>query len=232
VVDTSPSGILSWLYAFGSEPVTAGGDYRFDTRASRNALAFLKDLYDSGCAWIPQSDIPLAEFAGRQALFATGSLADLDLQRQAFEQAGNQDDWTVIPFPSSQDEPVIDVYGPSFILLPGSQVRQLAAWLFVRWLADPQQNAWLVQASGMFPVRAGAQDELDGYAGAHPQWNQALALLPYARTEPALASWNTVRWVVGDVGTQVFRSYFTPDRIPATLELMDSTAAELHDRTP
>jgi hypothetical protein len=34
------------------------------------------------------------------------------------------------------------------------------------------------------------------------------------------------------VGTQVFRSYFSADRIPATLELMEETAAELHSRYP
>jgi hypothetical protein len=38
-----------------------------------------------------------------------------------------------------------------------------------------------------------------------------------------------VRWILNDVGTQIFRYYFTPDRIPATLELMDETAAELHN---
>jgi hypothetical protein len=38
-----------------------------------------------------------------------------------------------------------------------------------------------------------------------------------------------VRWAVSDVGTQVFRSYFVPERIPATLQLLDETAAELDE---
>jgi hypothetical protein len=39
-----------------------------------------------------------------------------------------------------------------------------------------------------------------------------------------------VRWVVSDVGTQMFRSYFSADRIPSTVELLAETAAELHER--
>ncbi|MGB3903793.1 MAG: hypothetical protein WBB22_02635, partial [Anaerolineae bacterium] len=65
-----------------------------------------------------------------------------------------------------------------------------------------------------------------------PQWATALELLDHAQPEPGLGSWKTVRWVLGDVGTQIFRYYFTPDRIPITLELMDETIAELHELTP
>jgi len=70
---------------------------------------------------------------------------------------------------------------------------------------------------------------LDEYASGHPQWAAAQELLADARAEPGLKSWDRVRWILGDVGTQIFRYYFTPDRIPATLELMDETAAELHE---
>ena len=54
---------------------------------------------------------------------------------------------------------------------------------------------------------------------------------PLRNQNPGLKSWKVVRWILGDVGTQIFRYYFTPQRIPATLELMDETAAELHIQT-
>ena len=94
----------------------------------------------------------------------------------------------------------------------------------------PEQQAELAAAGSSFPTREGALTHLDGYAAGHSQWNAAISLLDYAHTEPAFPSCDSVRWVVGDVGTQVFRYYFTADRIPATLELMDNTAAELHAR--
>jgi hypothetical protein len=98
-------------------------------------------------------------------------------------------------------------------------------------LSSPEQQAGLVAAGSSFPTRTGALEQLEDYAADHSQWNEAQSLLEHAHSEPAFPSWENVRWVVGDVGTQVFRYYFTADRIPATLELMDNTAAELHART-
>jgi hypothetical protein len=74
-----------------------------------------------------------------------------------------------------------------------------------------------------------SREFLGDYAAEHPQWGAAQALLAGAVAEPGLESWGRVRWILGDVATQIFRYYFTPDRIAATLELMDETAAELNN---
>jgi hypothetical protein len=75
-------------------------------------------------------------------------------------------------------------------------------------------------------------DYLSGYADNHPQWAAAVDLLNSARSEPDFPSWSMVRWTLGDVGMQVFRSYFTTDYITDTLNLLDETAAELHSQSP
>ena len=243
IVNTTPQGMLSWLYAFGSEvSLPDGSGYRFDDPQSAAALNFLKDLFDNGCAWktrksdagegLAEGEFVEAEFAARQALLITGSLGDLSHQTAALELAGNRDEWTVIPFPSPENQPAIYIYGPSFAVFQSSPAKQLAAWLLVRWLASPAEQARFIRASDTFPTRAAAVEHLNDYADSHPQWAAALELIPLARTEPRYASWRVVRWVIGDVGTQIFRSYFSADRIPATLELMDETAAELHSRFP
>jgi hypothetical protein len=102
--------------------------------------------------------------------------------------------------------------------------------LLAKWLSAPEQQARFIQASGTFPTRASTLDLLESFATDQPQWASAQELLTKSRSEPTYASWSVVRWVVGDVGTQIFRYYFTGDRISATLELMDETAAELHAR--
>jgi multiple sugar transport system substrate-binding protein/sn-glycerol 3-phosphate transport system substrate-binding protein len=242
IVNTTPVGIMSWLYAFGSEVAAQPGEgYEFNTPQTAAALSYLKDLYDSSCAWkvrksdagegFAEGEFVEAEFAARQALFISGSLADLPYQTAALQEAGNADEWTVIAFPSRAEQPAVLVYGPSLGIFESSTEKQLAAWLLIRWLASPAEQARFIAASGTFPTRAAALDELEDYASEHLQWAAAFDLLPYARTEPDYESWGVVRWVVGDVGTQVFRSYFTADRIPATLELMDETANELHRQT-
>jgi multiple sugar transport system substrate-binding protein len=209
-----------------------GTGYRFNTPQAEAALTYLKELYDAGCAWQSADDFPDEEFATRRALFATGSLADLAYQTKAFERTKNTDEWTLLAFPSQQKRPVIDAYGPSFVLFEDTAEEKLAAWLLVKWLASPENQARFIVASGTYPTRASTIDHLEEYTAEHPQWAAAQEFLPFAHTEPGYASWSVVRWVVSDVGTQVFRYYFTADRIPATLELMDETAAELHKRTP
>ena len=232
VVSTTPSAVLSWIYAFGGEVIDPlGAGYRFNTPQTEAALTYLKELYDAGCAWQSADDYPDEEFAARRALFVTGSLADLSFQTTAFERAGNADQWTVLAFPSPEKQPVIDVYGPSFVLFEATVEEKLAAWLVVKWLTSPENQARFIAASGTYPIRSSTLDHLGEYAAEHPQWSAALELLPFAQSEPGYASWSVVRWVVSEVGTQVFRYYFTADRIPATLELMDETAAELHARS-
>lgn len=243
IVNTTPQSLLSWLYAFGSEiSLPDGSGYHFDNPQSAEALSFLKDLYDSGCAWkvrrgdtgegLSEGEFVEAEFASRLALFVTGSLGDLPHQASAMKKAGNNDEWTVIPFPSPESRPAIYVYGPSFAVLRSTPQKQLASWLLARWLVSPTEQARFIRASGTFPTRAAAAGQLSDYADSQPQWAAALDLLPFARTDPRYASWQVVRWVIGDVGTQLFRSYFTADRVPATLQLMEETAAELHSRFP
>lgn len=232
-INTSPAAFLTWLYAFDSQ-VLASGDagYRFDNPESEAALTFLKDLYDAGCAWEDSDDNPLSEFSSRQALFATLPLTDLPSLSAELAQAENKDQWSAIGFPSDQVDPLITVYGPSFTLFGASPEEQLASWLLVKWLASPEEQARWITASGTLPLRLSVSDLMKPYGEAHPQWSQAKALLPTASTEPSLASWSVVRWALADVATQVFRYYFTSDRIPATLALLDETAAELHARFP
>lgn len=232
LINTTPSGILSWMYAFGSQVVRPDSSgYHFNTPQTEDTLSYLKEVFDEGCAWEVLESPAEVEFATRKALFVTGSLSDLAYQASEFERIGSDDNWTVIGFPSPQGEPVIDVYGPSFVMFASTPEENLATWLVIKWLTSAEQQAQLINASGTFPTRSSTMDFLADYASENPQWAAAQELITHARPEPGIQSWKEVRWVLGDVGTQIFRYYFTPDRIPSTLELMDETAAELHERT-
>jgi ABC-type glycerol-3-phosphate transport system substrate-binding protein len=232
LINTNPSAVLSWIYAFGNPVVLPDGSgYQFNNPQTEQAVLFLKELFDQGCAWEVLETPPEVEFANRKALFITSSLTDLAYQSAELNRVDNSDEWTVLGFPSPQSEPVISVYGPSFVMFAGSPEENLAAWLFIEWLTSAEQQAEFVTAHGSFPTRASTIKFLSDFARDNPQWSKAQDLLAGALPEPNLDSWNVVRWVLGDVGTQIFRYYFTPDRVPATLELMDETVSELHERT-
>jgi multiple sugar transport system substrate-binding protein len=241
IVSTTPETIYTWLAAFGSQVVTPGGmGYQFNTPASRAAVEYLKRLHDSNCTWQVGGETATggygageyieAGFATRRALFATSPLGNLPYLADALQRAANHDRWGVFAFPSLQGRPTITVYGPSFCMFSDSPEVQLASWIFMKWLSLPANQAKLVAASGTYPLRAATLDFLDDYAAGHPQWAAAVKLLPDALNEPALRSWDTVRWAVGDLGSQIFRYYFTTDRIPASLDLLDETARELSNR--
>jgi multiple sugar transport system substrate-binding protein len=229
VTNTAPSAILSWMYAFGSSIVSPAKDgYDFATSEMEDTFVFLKDLYDNGCAWQIEDQYAETEFADRLALFVTASLADLPYVAQAMRNATNEDAWTVLGFPSVEGKPVISAYGPSLAMLSSTKEKQLASWIFMKWLVSPSVQAQWVQATGVFPVRISAIEYLKVYINENPQWAAASELIPHAQAEPHFPSWSIVRWAVSDVGTQTFRYYFTTDRIPGMLKLLDETAVELH----
>jgi ABC-type glycerol-3-phosphate transport system substrate-binding protein len=232
IVSTNYATALSWIYSFGGA-VTGSGEseqdvYRFNTPQTDEAFAFLRDLYDTHCAWVSENPYPEDEFVRRLGLISTGSVMDIPYQTQAFQRAGNRDQWAVIPYPSTIQSPAIDVYGASLAVLPSSPEQQLAAWLLIRWLLEPANHARFVEASGSFPVRASELVHLDNYLKRYPQWGQALELLPTARSEPAIVSWGRVRWALSDAFTQLFRSYFSIDQIQTMLPFLDRTANDLH----
>jgi multiple sugar transport system substrate-binding protein len=230
VLTTDYSAILAWIAGFGGDilaPQAVG--YQFDTPAVQNTFRYLRDLYDRGCAWLSEDQLPDTDFAERRGLFASGSLLDVPEQFYTFSQTSNQDRWTLIPYPSAQGEPVVDVYGPSFEILQSTPERELAAWLFIRWLSEPEHQIRLTTATSSLPLRHDAQ-KLMSANPLSPQWQAAVEAIQYAQAEPALSSWTNVRWAVSDAATQLFRYYFTIDQVPTLVKLLDNTAQELQDR--
>jgi ABC-type glycerol-3-phosphate transport system substrate-binding protein len=233
ILSTDYAVSLGWLAAFGAEIVRRDGHgYQMDTPAVRSTLAFLRQLYDEGCAWLPEEAPAHQAFAQRRGLFMAGSLSALAYQQSLFSHFENGDTWEILPFPGPFGEGAIAVYGASFSIFSSHSPRQLAAWLFVRYLLEAEQGQRLVQAAGSLPLRAAASEGLQAYAQAHPQWAQAVAHIALAYGEPGLASWKEARWALGDATTQLFRSYFTIDQVPQLSKLLQTTVFDLYQQNP
>jgi ABC-type glycerol-3-phosphate transport system substrate-binding protein len=249
VISPDYAAALNWIHAFEGEvaDLEAGGEdeivYTFDRPQARDAFAYLRDLYVEGCIWATDQMYTDEEFTRRAALFATGSLLDLPYWAQTMQRSGSRDGWAVIPYPTLngpaaegasgenltiEDAQGVSVSGPTLMVFAPTPERRLAAWLLIRWLAQPSNHARLVEASGAFPLRRSELPLLDAYRIRSPQWSMALSLLPDARPEPAYASWGEVRWALSDAFTQLFRSYFEAKNIPTMLSYLDAMAAELH----
>jgi ABC-type glycerol-3-phosphate transport system substrate-binding protein len=231
IISTDYPGLLGWMYAYGAQVYRPGDGYQFDTPQVAQAFRFLRGLYDDGCAWLPEAQSPESDFAARRGLFATGSLDTTPAMAGAMDLAHNSDSWSTLPFPSPQGQPAIDVYGPDYVVLARQPAKALAAWLFIGWMSAAPNQARFAQASNSLPLSQDALREAQDLAGSYPAWLAALNLIPDAGAEPPLPSWSTVRWAVGDAGTQLFRYYFTIDQVPSLVKLLDQTAAELNARS-
>ena len=161
-------------------------------------------------------------------MYAIGSLSGIPSQEDSFADISSKDEWTVLPFPSPKNEPGIPVYGPAFQILESDPEKQLASWLAIKWFTSPENQARLAEASKMAPVRLTSLEQLDKLTSTYPQWAKSVELLDQANPEPAYKSWRIVRWAVSDAATQLYRSYFTIDQVPALVRLLDRTANDLH----
>ncbi len=225
IVNTQPDTVLSWLLAFGGG-VTQNGNIRFTTQANLSALEFLKSLYDENCAWISTEPNPYGSFARRSALFVTGDLAEVPLLTQTMSRLGDSDEWTVLPFPA-ENGVVLVTSGPSYTLLKTTPEKQLASWLFIRWLLSAENQAKWVEATGLLPLRFSALDLLAGYRADHPQWAIAVGYLPVMQGTPQLTSWRKAQYILADGTGFVFRTNLSVDKIPSILDEMDATVEEL-----
>jgi len=230
LIDTDAMTPLSWMLAFGGGVQEEKG-YRFLTPENIDAFKFVKILQQKGCAWVPSTDVPAYDrFANRQALFATASLEDFIDYSRSFGSLGNKDEWVILPFPGKDDNAFV-VYGSSFVMFESDDVTQLASWLFMRWMLSPDiQERW-VQSTGLFPLRDSTTKLLTDYSASHPEWAEAVELLPGGETTPQLASWRLVRIMLEDGFRDMFDTIRHPDltdgQVPLILRQMDTTASDL-----
>ena len=183
MISPNYAAMLSWIYSFGGEviqlpePGLGQSVFRFNTPEVEETFYFLRELSDQLCAWQPENQYPQEEFATRQGLFFTGNVMDIQSQVESFRQVGNRDRWTVIPFPSPTNTPAIDVYGISFVILPSTPERQLAAWMLIRFLVSPENQALLIEKNSALPLRLSSLGFLEKLQSQIPQWKAAVELL-------------------------------------------------------
>ena len=119
------------------------------------------------------------------------------------------------------------VYGPSYTMLKSTPEKQLAAWLFARWLLSPENQAQWVEATGLLPLRTSMTNLITPFQAASPQWDAAVGNLILAQGVPQLASWRKVRYVLEDGLTVIFQTNTPLNQLPSMLVEMDLMAEEL-----
>jgi ABC-type glycerol-3-phosphate transport system substrate-binding protein len=227
LVDADAMTAYGWMTAFGGG-VLEEGNYRFLEPGNVEAFKFLRELSEAHCAWQAAGVDALSAFAKREALFITADLHDLPFVARAIAAENSADQWRVIPFPG-RDNSAVTVYGSSYVVLKAGDAEMLAAWLFVRWLLENERDARWVETTHLFPLRASTLDLLGDYEKTYPQWRQAVDLIPQGAMQPQLASWRTVKIMLGDGFAHMYRVNVSSGQVAAILAQMEATARELSE---
>jgi multiple sugar transport system substrate-binding protein len=200
VLFPSASNILPLLAASGGDFVSDAGDaYTLNSPEMVETVLFLKDLFDSGCTLATDS-FPNPEFATRKALIVTSSTAGVPFQASAFENAANDDVWSLRAFPGRDGDQAINAFGQLIGIVDTNEEQNLASWLFIKWLTSPETQAEWVNWTGYFPSQTSTLPLLGDYGDNNPLWAEGQELAPLGAGEPNLASYATVRGMIQDAG--------------------------------
>ncbi len=217
--------MLSWMKSFGATPLPdpQTGEFRFNSAPVKDAYTFLRRLYDSNCAWTGRLPSPYDYFATRHALFYSGTIEEIAVQLRAEQRNSSADTWTVIPYPTLERKPVLVTNDIQYAVPVNSREQQLAAWLFVRYLTLPENQAKLASVTGAWPASMSAMDLMNDYRQEVPQWAQTLLWVPIASPAPVQPGWRMVRNILEDASWNMFQANITQESIPQILDVLDAT---------
>ena len=203
-LELDASRLATMVFTRGGDLIRADGSaYTLDTPEARRALQLMQDLIGEGVVDIvSERYLDQREFGVGKALFAMRSSSGLPFVKSAVKD-GLDFAWDVAAPPRDAEEPVVNVYGASLSVCVTKPAQQLAAWLFVKWFTQPEQQARWAQASNYFPVRKSTVEELADYLAQNPRYESAFKLLDYGKSEPSVRGYQAVREMIADAMVDV-----------------------------
>lgn len=229
VVTQDEYTILNWLNSFQLAPFpTTETPYLFDQPAALKGFSYLRELLDADCAWNARNPSHYEYFANRQALYVSADMYDLEPVQKTFTLLENEDKWQVVAYPQESAKPELLLHGESLGILKSDNVHELASWLFIRWLSQPEQQLYFAQANPGLPVSQSVLTQIS--SDRSTQWNQVSALLKGSQPGPRTAEWRIARFVLQDAAYQIFLPNITPDQFPQILKMLDAIIADLNQQ--
>ena len=227
-ISTGASNVYAQIISRGGEIQTESG-YKYNSPELKASMTLMKKIFDDGYGIkIAERYGNQTDFANRKVMFTMGSTSGMPYYAQAIDGSElGPFEWSVAPIPHTTDTPVMDVYGASISIPKSTPEKQLAAWLFIKWMSNPEQQATWVRASNYFPVRKSTAAELGSYFEENPQYEDAFNILTTSITkaEPPFAGYDEVR----DVVDSAFNDILDGADIDETLADLDEEANEIHE---
>jgi multiple sugar transport system substrate-binding protein len=229
------SHLFAFVISMGGDIAKADGSgYQFNTPQMRYVMSLMKRLYDKGWAKKNAKQYDYQnEFGNGQSLFSISSTSGINYYDSVVKKSKAPFDWNVgaVPQAVATAKPAIDLYGASVSVPLTTPQKQLAAWLFIKWFSEPEQQAKWTEVSGYFPVRKSATPLIADYLAKNKVFAGAWKLLNAAslKAEPPYAGYDLVR----DKMLAAYNAILDGKDIPATLTELDVQAAKIYkDSSP
>ncbi|MDY7078036.1 MAG: ABC transporter substrate-binding protein [Chloroflexota bacterium] len=196
-----------------------GTGYVFNGQEGLAALEFLKDLEANGCAGLVTERYgDQSDFGAGRVLFTFSSISGLSYYVTAVDE-GAGFNWSVNPPPHSLPEPRLNIYGASISVFESTPEEQLAAWLFIKWLSEPEQQAQWASGTGYFPTRQAAADQLADYFAENPTYAKAFTFMAMDYgVESPVAGYDECRAAIAEMIIAVLGGEDTQTQLDATVE--------------
>lgn len=214
------STFMDMLMTRGGSPTNDDATaYTFGGDAGKETLQFLQDLFDDGCAifeterYSDQND-----FRNGKVLFTISSTSGLPHYRSAVSEGANFN-WSIALLPRDRDDAVIDVYGASISVFKSTPEKQLASWLFLKWLSEAEQQARWSRGTNYFPTRQSAANEMTQYFSENPQYEKAFRFLDNTwAIEPGVVAYDECRTEIDNMLNAVAAGESVEQWLSDTLE--------------
>lgn len=234
IVSSNANGVMSWLLTFSRTDRTPGQILRNDSgEVFSDAAAWLRNLYDNGCAWNSRVKEPYDYFANRYALFYSGTYSDAERQFNAFERSKEHgfDNWDLIVYPgrTAGDGSVPRIYADTVsIAVPRGEAKNMnAAWHFIRWLYQDEHAAELALSAGGWPVQDNdAVTKLYRNSGEDKLY-QTLSYRQYMVNSGSDENWLTDQRILSDGFAYIFNPSAKAEDIPGIWEQIGNSIAEI-----
>jgi len=229
------SHLYAFVISFGGEIAKPDGSgYQFNTPQMKSVMTLMKRLYDKGWAKKNAKQYDYQnEFGNSQALFSISSTSGVAFYDGVVKKSKAPFDWSVAAVPQAVagKKPAIDLYGASVSVPKTTPEKQLAAWLFIKWFSEPEQQAKWTEVSGYFPVRKSTTPLLKDYFAKNKVFSSAWTLLNSAdlKSEPPYSGYDLVR----DKMLAAYSAILNGADITVTLADLDVQAAKIYkDSSP
>jgi multiple sugar transport system substrate-binding protein len=198
------SGFNGIIYSYGGDIVTPDGKkVLFDQPPAMKTMQLYETLATEKLAYQVQGSDDRNDILAGRTLFMMRSSTSVPTLAAGFKDDSK---WAVSIIPQGgSSRPVTVLYGANISILKSTPEKQLASWLFIKWLTRPDVTArWGLDASnGYFPVRQSTlqQPEAQKFLDANQRFKDALEISRQGKVEPSPRGWAEIRNIIGDAMT-------------------------------